>query len=114
MSEYKKIAVIGNPDTVLPFRSIGAESFEVETAAELAEILQKIVEQGTFGIIFVEETLAEPVLDFVSSLNDQYRGVAITPIPGTTTGDKSIALQRLGAQVTRAIGIDIFAQKGGN
>ena len=113
MSEYKKIAVIGSPDTVLPFRSIGAESFEVETSAELAEILQKLVEQDTFGIIFVEETLAEPVLDIISSMNDQYRGVAITPIPGTT-GDKSIALQRLGAQVTRAIGIDIFAQKGGS
>ncbi len=110
---YKKIAVIGSPDTVLPFRSIGAESFEVETPAELAETLKKIAQQDTFGIIFVEEGLSEPVLDVVAAMNDQYRGVAITPIPGTT-GEGGIALQRLGAQVTRAIGIDIFAQKGGN
>lgn len=113
MSEHKKIAVIGSPDTVLPFRSIGAESFEVDTAAELAEKLREITGQGTFGIIFVEETLAEPVIDIVVAINNQYRGVAVTPIPGTT-GEGSIALQRLSTQVTRAIGIDIFAQKGGN
>lgn len=113
MSVHKKIAVIGSSDTVLPFRSIGAESFEVETSAELAETLQKISEQETFGIIFVEETLAESVQDVISSINDRYRGLAITPIPGTS-GEGNIALQRLSAQVTRAIGIDIFAQKGGN
>ncbi|MGL5955129.1 MAG: V-type ATP synthase subunit F [Brevinema sp.] len=110
---YKKIAVIGSPDTVLPFRSIGAESFEVQTAEELADTLKKIVRQETFGIIFIEENLAESVLDVVADINNQYRGVAVTPIPGTT-GEGSISLQRLSAQVTRAIGIDIFAQKGGN
>ena len=113
MSEYKKIAVIGATDTVLPFRSIGAESFEVETAIELAEKLQEIAKQGTFGIIFVEESLAEPVIDVIAAVNDQYRGVAVTPIPGTT-GDGGLALARLRTQVTRAIGIDIFAQKGGS
>lgn len=113
MSEYKKIAVIGNPDTVLPFRSIGAESFEVSTAEEMIEILRKITQEGTFGIIFVEETIAELVFDTIATINDQYRGVAITPIPGTT-GEGGVALSRLSAQVTRAIGIDIFAQKGGN
>ena len=55
MTEYKKIAVIGNPDTVLPFRSIGAESFEVETTAELAEILQKIVEQVLLGLSLLKK-----------------------------------------------------------
>lgn len=113
MSESKKIAVIGSSDMILPFRSIGAESFEVETPAELAETLKKIVKQNTFGIIFIEETLTEPILDIITTINDQYRGVAITPIPGTT-GEGGIALKRLSAQVTRAIGIDIFAQKGGN
>ncbi len=84
MSEHKKIAVIGSPDTALPFRSIGAESFEVESPEELAETLRKIVQQDTFGIIFVEEGLAAPVMDVVASVNDIYRGVAITPIPGTS------------------------------
>ncbi|MGL4388017.1 MAG: V-type ATP synthase subunit F [Brevinema sp.] len=112
MSEHKKIAVIGNADTVLPFRSIGAESFEVETPDQLLQTVRQIAEQGTFGIIFIEETLAEPVFDIISKINDQYRGVAITSIPGTT-GDGGVALKHLSAQVTRAIGIDIFAQKGG-
>ncbi|MGL4560889.1 MAG: V-type ATP synthase subunit F [Brevinema sp.] len=112
MSDHKKIAVVGNADTVLPFRSIGVESFEVETSDQLLDIVRKITDQGTFGIIFVEETLVEPVIDIIAKINDQHRGVAITPIPGTT-GEGGIALKRLGAQVTRAIGIDIFAQKGG-
>lgn len=113
MSDNKKIAVIGNSDTVLPFRSIGAEAFEVENSSELAEILRKIAKQETFGIIFVEETLAEPVLDIITAVNNEYRGLAVTPIPGTM-GEGGISLKRLSAQVTRAIGIDIFAQKGGN
>ncbi|MGL4394203.1 MAG: V-type ATP synthase subunit F [Brevinema sp.] len=112
MSELKKIAVIGNADTVLPFRSIGAESFDVETSDQLLDTLRQLTDQGTFGIIFIEETLAEPVFDSISKINDQYRGIAITPIPGTT-GEGGIALKNLGSQVTRAIGIDIFAQKGG-
>lgn len=113
MSESKKIAVLGSPDTVLPFRSIGAESFEVETSVELIDTLRKITQEDAFGIIFVEESLAASVLDDITAINDQYRGVAITTIPGTT--DKGgISLQRLSAQVTRAIGMDIFAQKGGN
>lgn len=112
MSERKKIAVVGNPDTVLPFRSIGADSFEVETSEQLLETVRKLALEGSFGIIFIEENLAEPVIDMISKINDEYRGVAITPIPGTT-GEGGVALKRLGAQVTRAIGIDIFAQKGG-
>ncbi len=113
MSDNKKIAVIGSPDIAVPFRSIGAESFEVSSSEELAETLRKVAQEDAFGIVFVEEGLAASVMDVVASVNDRHRGVAITVIPGTT-GESGVALQRLSSQVTRAIGIDIFAQRGGN
>lgn len=109
----KKIAVIGGQDTVLPFRTIGADSFPAESSQELAEMLRRLASEGSYGIIFVEENLAESVMDVVRDVNNHYRDVSVTPIPGAS-GQGGIALKRLGEQVTRAIGIDIFAQKGGN
>ncbi|MGL4366905.1 MAG: V-type ATP synthase subunit F [Brevinemataceae bacterium] len=113
MSEIKKIAVIGTSDTVLPFRSIGAEAFEVETSEQLVDALRKAAEQKTFGIIFVEENLAESVLEVISDVNEQHRETAVTLIPGAS-GGIGLAVKSLSSQVTRAIGMDIFTQKGGN
>lgn len=113
MSESKKIAVLGGPDTVLPFRSIGAEAYQVDTPEELAQTLRKLADEGKHGIIFVEENLGAPVAEVIASINNQYRGLSVTPIPGTT-GQGGWALKRLTSQVTRAIGMDIFAQNGGN
>ena len=113
MSDNKKIAVIGAPDTVLPFRSIGAEAHQVESPEEAAQVLRKLADDGSYGIIFLEETFGAHIGDIISSINNQYRGLSITPIPGTT-GRGGWALERLTSQVTRAIGMDIFAQKGGN
>lgn len=109
----KKIAVIGSQDTVLPFRTIGADSFQAESSQELAEMLRRLASEGIYGIIFVEENLAESVIDVVADINNHYRDVSVTPIPGASV-QGGIALKRLGKQVTRAIGIDIFAQKGGS
>lgn len=113
MSESKKIAVLGSPDTVLPFRSIGAETHQVESPEELAQVLRRLADEGKYGIIFIEENLGAPVADVITSINNQYRGLSVTPIPGTS-GQGGWALKRLTSQVTRAIGMDIFAQNGGN
>lgn len=113
MSEHRKIGVIGSSDTVLPFRSIGAEAFEAEDSVQAIEILKEIVAQGVFGIILVEENLAESILGAISEINHQHRDVAIISIPSISCAS-GVALKNLSAQVIRAIGMDIFAQKGGN
>ncbi|HPD88911.1 MAG TPA: V-type ATP synthase subunit F [Oscillospiraceae bacterium] len=100
-----KIAVVGEKDSVLGFKTVGFDVFETKGSQETAEQIHALAKQG-YGIIFVTEEALLPVKEI---LND-YKEVmlpAIIPIPGIH-GSEGIGLQNVHRSVERAVGADIL------
>lgn len=109
----KKIAVVGTPDTILPFKAIGADGFDALDSGQALEQLKTIALKQTYGIVYLEEIFADGLTEELKELSERYRGMSITAIAGAK-GSSGKSLERIRANVKRAIGIDIFADKGGN
>ncbi|NPV00286.1 MAG: hypothetical protein HPY53_02785 [Brevinematales bacterium] len=110
MADSHKIAVIGTADTILPFRAIGAVGFEASDAGSAEKILDDSV-LGQYGIIYIEEAFAMKFADRIQRLNNQHRSMSITSVPGSKGGTGE-SMEKIRFLVKRAIGIDIFGEKG--
>ena len=66
-----KIAFIGKEPTLRGFNYFGTTVFRVSTPQEAEAQLQALVadQENTWGIIYLEEVLAEPILPRVVQLN---------------------------------------------
>lgn len=102
----KKIAVIGNADSVRGFRSIGLEVFETDDAEQAKKTIKSLVESD-FAIIYITERLFSLCVDEIQKYDDK-KQVAIIPIPGTY-GNNGIGIQNVSRSVERAVGSDILS-----
>lgn len=102
----KKIAVIGNADSVRGFRSIGLEVFETDDAEQAKKTIKSLAESD-FAIIYITERLFSLCVDEIQKYDDK-KQVAIIPIPGTY-GNNGIGIQNVSRSVERAVGSDILS-----
>lgn len=109
----KKIAIIGTYDTILPFRAIGTDGFEVNDPDQAFEKLNEILKKHEYGIIYIEEAYTDKYQEEIRNMNEKYHDVSITAIAGSKGGTGK-SVEKIRNYVKRAIGIDIFAEKGGN
>ncbi|HPD02997.1 MAG: V-type ATP synthase subunit F [Christensenellales bacterium] len=103
----EKIAVIGDKDSVLAFKAVGARIFPVSDDAEARETLKNAAR--SYPVIFITEKFAraaEPLL-----LRYKSRAYpAVIPIPSAEGGD-GYGMECLKKDVERAIGADILFEK---
>ena len=100
-----KIAVVGDRESVLGFRSVGFDVFAVTEPKQAADVIKKLAEEE-YGIIFVTEhslTGEEAVLERYKDS----RIPAIIPIPGKD-GSTGLGLANVRKSVERAVGADIL------
>jgi vacuolar-type H+-ATPase subunit F/Vma7 len=102
------MAIIGSEETVLPFRSIGLQAYPADNVQSAEDILNRIITEG-FSVIYLEESYAALFAGLIDRLNKEYTATVLTVIPGAR-GGSDFALKRLGVQVKKAIGMDIFAE----
>jgi len=105
---YNKIAVIGDKDSVLAFKSVGVEVFDA-TSAEQAQSLIKKLSQGEYAVIFVAENLAEQIPDTLAKAKLK-PFPAVVPIP-TGANSSGFGMQGIKNDVEKAIGVDILFNK---
>ena len=103
-----KIAVIGDKDSVLAFKAVGVEVFDV-TAAEQAQPLIKKLSQGDYAVIFIAENLAEQIPETLAKAKLK-PFPAVVPIP-TGANSSGFGMQGIKADVEKAIGVDILFNK---
>jgi len=99
-----KIAVIGDKDSVLAFKAIGVDVFNVLDEQEARETLRKLARN--FKVIFITEDIAEKIGDTIS----RYKSAAypiVIPIPGST-GSRGFGINQIKKDVEKAIGVDIL------
>lgn len=102
----KKIAVIGNSDSVRGFRAIGLDVFEIDEVEQAQKTIKHLAEND-FAIIYITERLFSLCSEVIRKYDDK-KQVAIIPIPGTY-GNTGIGLQNVSRSVERAVGSDILS-----
>ena len=98
-----KIAFIGKEKILRVFHYFGTSVFQVSTPREAEEKLQKLVEdtENDWGIIYIEESLAEVFMDRIVELNKKLLPViSIFPSTGEKQGLSGKILDNLVRKVT--------------
>ncbi|MCM1289366.1 MAG: hypothetical protein NC132_01760 [Corallococcus sp.] len=103
-----KIAVIGDSDSVLAFRSVGVEVFDATTPSEAQTLIKKL-SQEQYAVLFLAENLAEQIPEVLEKAKTK-PFPAIVPIP-TSAQSSGFGMQGIKKDVEKAIGVDIIFNK---
>lgn len=104
MIQNGKIAVIGDKDSILAFKAVGAETFAANGMFEVNDLLKQL--KDDYAVIFITEDLAVQVEDTLEKLKSRAYP-AVIPIPGTN-GSNGYGMKSIRKDVEKAIGADIL------
>ena len=104
MVMYKKVAVVGDKDSILAFKALGIEVFPVVESDE-AKIIDKLAHKD-YAIIFVTEHVAKDIEETIERYSKQMLP-AIILIP-SNQGSLNIGKQRISDNVEKAVGVNIL------
>lgn len=99
-----KIAVIGDKDSILAFKAVGADVYPIKNAFDASDTLKKLAR--TYAVIFITEEIAESIEDVVN----RYKArpyPAVIPIPGAQ-GTDGFGMKGISKNVEKALGTDIL------
>ena len=100
-----EIAMIGDKDSILGFKSLGVVIFPVNSKEESEAVLMEVIKQD-YKVAFITEQMAPDAERIAKLLGDRTFPV-ITMIP-SNRGSTGQARQRLQALVRRAAGADVL------
>ncbi len=99
-----KAAAIGDKDSILGFRAIGIDVFDIRTE-DPVKTLERLA-GGDYAVIFI----TEDIMYKLSDVMDKYSEItlpAIIPIPGNK-GSKGLGMDNIRKAAEKAIGADIL------
>lgn len=100
-----KLAVVGDKDSILPFKMIGFEIFDAKTSQVAHQTIDQLA-QDDYGIIYVTESLAQEIPETL----ERYRSQAVPAvilIPNYK-GSLGLGMQNIQDNVEKAIGQNIL------
>ncbi len=100
-----KIAVMGEPDSIYGFATLGLDTFPFDGAENAGHMLKKLAE-GDYAVIYITESLASRIKTDI----DRYREEklpAIILIPGVS-GNTGDGVRNVKKSVEQAVGSDIL------
>lgn len=102
-----KIAVIGDKDSILAFKAVGADVYPIKNTFDASDTLKKLAR--TYSIIFITEEIAESIADIVARYKTRPYP-AVIPIPGAQ-GSTGFGMKGISKDVEKALGTDILSDK---
>lgn len=109
MSTYK-IAVIGDKDSILGFKTLGVAAFPVTNSEAALAVLKKLAAES-YGVVFITEELARDLGEVLAELNKRFLP-SVVLIPNSK-GTLGLGMQKIKENVEKAIGADILFKKEG-
>lgn len=100
-----KVSVVGDKDSILPFKVLGIDVFTVANGNEGRTVVDKLAHDN-YAVIFITEQIASLIPETI----DRYKGStlpAIILIPNNQ-GSLNIGLDAIRANVERAVGVNIL------
>ncbi len=104
------MGVVGERDVVLAFKAMGMRVMPAETPEKVAQAVFRMAEDG-IPVIFLTERAARMAPETLERYKTSASTVLI-PIPGSQ-GSDGFGMQRVKANVEKAIGADILFGKEG-
>jgi len=104
-----KIAAIGEEDAVLGFKALGIEVYPVDGPDATVTILNRLMNDQGYGIVFVSESMADRVEELMAEIGSRPLP-SLVYIPGSK-GSQGFAMQRIRKIIERAVGADILSGK---
>ena len=108
MIKTGKLAVIGDRDSVLAFKAIGADVYSAKNGFEAGDILKEL-SKGDTAVIFITEQLAAELEETLKKLKTRPYP-AVIPIP-SAAGSNGFGLSGVKKDVEKAVGVDILFYK---
>lgn len=105
----KKIAVIGDPSSVMIFKAIGLDVFYEEKPAQIERRIHYLADNN-YAVIYITEKAAIQVQEAIA-MYATATFPAIIPIP-SDTGSLGLGMKQLKANVEKAVGADILFKEG--
>ncbi|WP_067836241.1 V-type ATP synthase subunit F [Amphibacillus sediminis] len=100
-----KIAVVGDKDSVLPFKILGFDVFASPTAQKARETIDSLAQQN-YGVIYLTEAMAKEIPDTIKRYDAEVQP-AIILIPNHK-GSLNIGKNRIEENVEKAVGQNIL------
>ena len=100
-----KIAVMGDPDSVLGFKALGLDVFPVESVDIAKSTLHRLA-KDSYAIVYLTEQLAVHMDEELNRYKDELTPAVIL-IPGKE-GSLGIGMANVKKSVERAVGADIL------
>lgn len=102
---YKKIAVVGDKDSVLAFKALGIEVFPVVEASEARKTIDRLA-MNDYAVIFVTEQVAQTISETIERYTNKTLPAVIL-IP-SNQGSLNIGKQKISDNVEKAVGVNIL------
>ena len=102
---YKKIAVVGDKDSVLAFKALGIEVFPVVEASEARKTIDRLA-MNDYAVIFVTEQVAQNISETIERYTNKTLPAVIL-IP-SNQGSLNIGKQKISDNVEKAVGVNIL------
>lgn len=99
----KKMAILGEGDSVLAFKAGGLDAYYAADREEAKELLRRLAKE--YGVIFITEALAESMDDLLRRFEAQPYPVII-PLP--SSDGCGYAQRKLKERTEKALGVDIL------
>lgn len=103
--DKRKIAVVGDRDSVLGFRALGLEVHTPESPEQIRSIVDSLARDGA-AVIYITERMAQAIPETIARYN-QALIPAIIPIPDSQ-GTLGIGMDAIYKRVEKAVGHNIF------
>ncbi len=104
------MGVVGERDVVLAFKAMGMKVMPAETPAAVSSAVFQLAEEG-IPVIFITEQAARMAPETLERYK-AFVSTVLIPIPGSQ-GTDGFGMQRVKANVDKAIGADILFEKEG-
>jgi len=100
-----KIGVIGDKDSILPFKALGIDVFPVIGPEEARKTLDTLA-KSKYGVVFITEQTAQLIPESIERYNRE-PVPAVILIP-SNQGSLHIGLNRINENVEKAVGSNIL------
>lgn len=101
----KKVAVVGDRDSVLVFKALGVDVFESIDSMDARKTVDRLAKED-YGVIFITEQIAAKIKETIDRYNDKV-SPAIILIP-SNQGSLNIGMNRINTNVEKAVGANIL------
>lgn len=103
-----KVAIIGDRTSVIGYRGLGLDAFDVRDTDAARKLWPDVLEQG-YDVIFVTENVYGGMMDLIEEISEQATpAVAVIPPAGGGTG---VGGERIKRVIEKAIGTDVLIRE---